>query len=373
MIIRPLIVASVATLVLAVPIPATAQQANADLQALDDQLPGTLINDPSSLQWTRYGPAKTKAISDGSIPGGGAATRYTVTSKGAHPYDASTYVPLTANIAKGDTVTVGFYARTISADTPDGLGKLGVRFQQNADPYPGFGDTVLTIGKDWKWYEVSGSSTNDIKRDVAIVAFQLAAAKQELEIGQTIVVKGAGAILGATQPQVDVRAAAPIAELPPQLNNKGMLLNDPAARTNWAFNGPAESHADRDDGTIYLGKATRIASPGKSANLWDISVIVPFPTAVTKGDVLLLAVAAKTVSTAAEDGKALVDIRVQENRSPYAGFGDNQFKVGPNWQLIQVRTAATQDIPAGQATVSLTFASGQQTVDLGPVYILKTQ
>ena len=64
-------------------------------------------------------------------------------------------------------------------------------------------------------------------------------------------------------------------------------------------------------------------------------------------------------------------MRVQSSEPPHEGFADNLFKVGPNWQLIRVRTTATQAIPAGKATIALHFAEAPQVVDIGPVYVFK--
>jgi len=54
-------------------------------------------------------------------------------------------------------MTIGFFARTQSANTDDGKGRISVRFQRNAAPYPGFGDTLLRPDGEWGWYEVSAT------------------------------------------------------------------------------------------------------------------------------------------------------------------------------------------------------------------------
>lgn len=177
--------------------PIMAQRMSPELKALDEQLPGSLVNDPTSLAWENFGADyEAKAVEDPAIPGGGAALRFTIRKAGSQPYDVAANVPLMADINQGETVTIGFYARTISAETPDGEGRITVRFQQNAEPWPGFGDKQLTIGTNWDWYEVSSVGDRKIKRRDAIVALQLAGAKQVIEIGQAIVVKGAAAIAG---------------------------------------------------------------------------------------------------------------------------------------------------------------------------------
>lgn len=357
----------VAAMVGLVAAPVLAQNRSPQVEALDAQLPGTIINDPTTLAWQPQGKdLRIQSVKGNDVPGGGAAARYTVPRAGAHLYDIGVNVPLPGAIAKADVVTVGFWARTVSAETADGNAVVGVRVQRNEDPWPGFGDTRLTIGRQWKWYEASAMSNIDVPAGKGVVSLQLAGSKQVVEIGQAIVVKGAGSI----QPQAGSAGAIAL-EVPPALAGNGTLLNQPQSR-NWGYAGPGSSHADLADKSIYMAQATRFTSPSVGANRWDISANVPISGTIKTGDVLLIALAVKTVSAATEDGKALIGIRVQDNSaSDYPGFADNQFKAGPNWQLIQLRTTATRDIAPGSAVVALHFAGAQQVVDVGPVYVLK--
>src|SRR5688572_30203905 len=178
---------------------AFAQADAAALAQLDADTPGTLINDPTRLDWERQGEnVNVKTLTDAAIPGGGAANRYTVTSAGPNPYSIQAIVPITQAIKKGDTVTIGFWARTEAAQSDDGKARLGVRIQLNQDPWPGFADTALSLGSEWDWHEVTGTANVDIPRDSGILAFHLATERQTVDIGQTIVVKGASAIAGTT-------------------------------------------------------------------------------------------------------------------------------------------------------------------------------
>lgn len=348
----------------ALPTAVAAQADNAAaLAELDASLPGTLINDPTSLAWDTQGEGlEVDGVTGEGIPGGGAAAHFDVNNPGQNPWSVQVYVPLTADIDKGEVVTFGFWAR--SAEPPEGseTGRISVRIQKNVDPWPGFGDTQLAIGPEWKWHEVSATATTDVPASNGVLVFQLGGVRQEVEIGQTIVVKGAEHIVA--------ESAAPAVPLPPQLEGKGRLTSQPDSQ-NWTFFGPEGSATPREDETIYLGRAVQFVSPAVGANIWDIHANVPLTEAIRTGDKLLIAVAAKTVSAATEDGKALVGVRVQQNHEPYDGFADNRFKVGPNWQLIQIRTTATMDLPAGTGLVVLHFAGAEQTVDLGPVYVLK--
>lgn len=336
------------------------------LAELRRQLPGTLINDPSRIDWSYNGAVKVQVVQDPAIVGG-AARRYSIATKPANAWDAQTMVPLTATIAKGQTVTIGFYARTISSKAADGKGILNVRFNQNAAPYFGFGDATVSIGSEWQWYEVTGVAPQAIARAEATVAMQMGGAAQVIEIGQAIVIEGAAAI------QQKAPAAAPVAEaeLPPQLQGQGVLINRPGER-NWSNNGTGDSWQDRDEPAIWLGKATRFTTTAVGANPWDLGTSIPITEAIQEGDKLLIAVAARTQSAAAADGKASVGVRIQGNTPPYEGFAQNTLSIGPNWQLIRLRTTATQAFPAGSASLALHFAGAVQAVDIGPVYVIKT-
>jgi hypothetical protein len=347
----------------ALPAPAADDDAAAALAQLDASLPGDLINDPTSLDWSTQGAGlRTSDIVGESIPGGGAATRYNVRTPGENPWSVQVYVPLTADIAVGEVVTFGFWARAETPPEGSSTGNLSVRIQQNVNPWPGFGDTQLTIEPSWKWYEVSAVANTAITRRNGVMVFQVGGVKQEIDIGQTIVIKGADKIIG--------NGARPQEPLPPQIDGKGQLVSQPDNR-DWTFFGPETAHAQREDSTIYLGSAVRFTAAEKGANAWDVHANVPITEDIKAGDKLLLAVAAKTVSATTADGLAVVGVRVQKNEAPYDGFADNRFKVGANWQLVQIQTTATMDIPKGNGLVVLSFAGEAQVVDVGPAYVIK--
>jgi hypothetical protein len=340
--------------------PVLAQDAAADaLARLEASLPGELANDPTSLDWNTQGEGlKVTGAEGDQIPGGGAAAHFNVRKAGANPWSVQAYVPITRAIPKGETVTMGFWARS-ATDKP---GKLSIRMQENTDPYPGYGDTSYELDGEWRWYEASAKATTDISTRAGVMVFQMGAAKQEIEIGQTIVVTGADKILG--------HGARPPEPLPPQIDGLGQLISQPDNR-QWTFFGPEAAHQTREDKTIYLGSAVHFSIPQKGENPWDVHTNVPLTEAVRTGDRLMIAVAAKTVSSTEADGKALIGVRVQQNHEPYGGFADNRFKVGPNWQLIRITTTATMDLAAGEGIVVLHMAGAAQEVDVGPAYVIK--
>lgn len=347
--------------------PALAQSSAPDpaqvLAQIDASLPGTLINDPTSQEWRTQGARlKVSSVVDPAIPGGGAAVQYEVRRAGANPWDLQAYIPLTGDIAVGDQVTFGFWARATSSQAADGLGQIRARVQRDQDPWPGFGDTPFAVGPDWRWYEATTTANIAIAQRQAFVVLQLAGAAQVLEVGQAFVVKGADRING--------NGARPPVELPAQLAGRGSLISTPW-QDEWTMQGPAGSYAGRAEPTIFLGHATQFTSPAASAQAWDIQASVPLTQALAEGDQIEIAVAARTVSAATEDGKARVGLRLQAATPPFDGFGDATFSVGPNWQLIRMRTTVSHALAQGNGVVALHFAGAQQVVDIGPVYVIR--
>ncbi len=333
------------------------------LAQIDERLPGALINDPTSLEWRTQGARlKVSSVVDPAIPGGGAAVQYEVRRAGANPWEMQAFIPLTADIAMGEQVTYGFWARTLSSDGDGGMGQIRARVQRDADPYPGFGDNAFAIGQDWRWYEATATATTAIPQRQAFVVLQLAGAAQVVEVGQAFVVSGADRINGnGTRPPV---------ELPPQLVGHGTLISQPW-QDEWVLEGPEGSHAGRAEPAIWLGRATQFTSPAASAQAWDIQARVPLTEALAVGDQIEIAVAARTISAVTDDGKARVGLRVQQASAPYDGFGAATLSVGPNWQLLRMRTTATVELAQGNGVIALHFAGAQQVVDLGPVYVVR--
>ena len=357
------ICAAAAALMLAAPVFAGTQP-TPELQALDDALPGTLINDPSRLDWAVFGPgAASKAIKGSAAPGGG-ALQITSPKKGASLYEIGTNAPITAEIKPGQRITVAFYARTIKAETPDGQGVVGVRFQQNAAPYPGFGDMRVAVGADWRLYEVTAVADRGIAKGLAVVGFQLSGAKQTIEIGQTIVVEGAASIIakgGTTHIPTPVSL--------PQLAGKGELINDPAS-INWDFYGTSATHKTVPAKGMPGDSATQISITAIGAHPYDSGVNVPVIGAIAQGDIMIVAVLARTVSAETPDGLGKLGIRVQANSAPYPGFGDHVLAIGATWKLYQIKTQAKIDIAAGKAAIGLHLGAAKQVIEIGRVYVL---
>jgi hypothetical protein len=354
------------------PAPAAApRQPTPELQALDDQLPGVLVNDPSRLDISLYGAQQSRPVRGDDIPGGGGALRVTVQSVGATPYVTGGNLPIRTAIRRGERYTVAFYARTESASLPDNQARVGIRIQENAAPYGGFGDQVVTIGSAWRLYEVSAVADRDIPAGRAVVGFQLGHAVQTVDIGQVIVVEGAQSIQTAAP---DAMASASpdaltiIEETPPQIAGRGPAINNPADRRWMTYGGVTATPTTTN---VYGRVATRFDVPAAGAQPYAAGAALNIGRALPEGRPLLLAFLARTVSAAAADGQGRIAIRLQVPTPPYDGFGDNQLTLTSNWRLYQLRMTVPDNYPA-ETQIAFHLAAQQQSVEIGPVFLLDT-
>jgi hypothetical protein len=336
------------------------------LAELASKLPGTLINDPRELVdiGNNMVGATAKVVKSKDIPGGNAARQFIVAAAADEPWKLTAGQKLLAPLARGDVVTVGFYARYLPMNGKNS-GSVAIRIQQDAAPYGGFLDSRVDLTSEWKWHEVSGISTLALPKGAGGLNFQLAGQAQTVEIGQVIIVKGASSILGAAGAST-ASAAVP---MPDSLKTvAGDLVSDPAGGP-WGFYGAKSTQiADKN---VFGGKATRVETTAEGGNIWDVSMGIPISAEIKEGDAFTVAIAVRTQSAKTADGKGVVGIRYQQNEAPYDGFADNRFSPGPNWQLIKVRSTATRDIAAGKAVFNLMFGGTVQVVDIGPVYVFK--
>lgn len=350
--------------------PVLADQPTAELQALDDALPGTLINDPTRLDWQIFGAGQTnKPVKGENIPGGKAAIQFSIAKAGAALFEVGANAPITTGIKSGTDVVVAFYARTVSAETTDGRARIGLRFQQNVAPYSGFGDTTLIIEKEWKLYEVAAKANISIPKGQAVIGFQLAGAKQVIEIGQTIVVSGATSL--TTKSAKAVQSAT--TDLLPQLQGKGRLISNPANK-DWPVFGTGGNHAVVSSPNIpgTGGTALLVKTTVPSAQPYDIGASIPITEDIKEDDILLIGVLARTAPGGTTDGTSKLGIRVQLNEAPYTGFGDNVLTLGPTWKLVQLKTQASTNIPTGKGAIALHFGAAAQAIEVGQIFVLNT-
>lgn len=174
--------ASTFALCLAAPAQELSEEEQAYLAALEEQLPGTLINNPIEISLQTFGDDYKAKVVKADVDGG-AAYQVRVKSAKANPWDVSVTGPLTGDVSEGDTVTVAFWARAAKPDSSTGKGHMQLRVQQNAAPYSGVLDDTLEVGEDWQLYEVSAVSGYSFSAEDIAIAFNIGDHRQTLEFG----------------------------------------------------------------------------------------------------------------------------------------------------------------------------------------------
>jgi hypothetical protein len=145
--------------------------------------------------------------------------------------------------------------------------------------------------------------------------------------------------------------------------------NPRAYRVDGTQNGAQSSV--RNDGSVQGGKALRVQVPGRSAQTWDTAVAVPINRAVHAGDQLVLAFWARLEQ--GENGATSASLpynSVQLAAAPYTAVFSGPVTVTPQWQMFEIHGQANRDYAADALNVSIHLATGRQTIDLGPVFVL---
>jgi hypothetical protein len=127
----------------------------------------------------------------------------------------------------------------------------------------------------------------------------------------------------------------------------------------------------RNDSTVQGGKALRVQVPGRSEQAWTTAVAVPINRAIHSGDSLVLAFWARLEQ--GDNGATSASLpynAIQLAASPYTALFSGGVTVTPQWQMFEVTGRAPRDFAADTLNVSIHLATGRQTIDLGPVFVL---
>lgn len=162
-----------------------------------------------------------------------------------------------------------------------------------------------------------------------------------------------------------ISAATPAVEA--DLSSK--MVNDPTV--GWYVFGAIAKGALIEDKTVTGGTAERVVVSAPGANPWDAGGVAANVKPVASGDVLLLAFWAKAVEPPTGQTDISIIARMQETIAPYTSLGAQEsLHLTGQWKLYYVRAVAPKDYGRGQMGGSLSFATGVQTFDLGPILLL---
>jgi hypothetical protein len=164
----------------------------------------------------------------------------------------------------------------------------------------------------------------------------------------------------------------------PALSPAGALAQDDIVDRIISVPVPAEYRVEgvrnarvRTDDSVQGGKALRVPVPGRSDQPWTVQLSVPITRAVQAGDALILAFWARLER--GEDGATSATLphnAVQLAAEPYTALFSGPATIGPEWAMHEIRGRADRAYAEGALNVSFHLATGRQTVDIGPVFVL---
>jgi hypothetical protein len=324
---------------------------------------GSPINDPAPSSLTVYGASGT--VVDDTKVAGGKALRIEVAAKGANSWDAGVSSPIKAAVKAGDALVLKFWARLESNENGSTSTLPWNAVSLASPPWTSVLGGPAEIGPEWKQFEVRGTADKDYPAGSLGAGFQLATAKQVVELGPVEVVDvGASAAAASAASAPAPAQISTLATLDPD-KIAGMIINDPSAPS---INGAKGKLID--DATVMGGKAVRIDVPRKGTNPWDISVNSPVKKPVKAGDTLLLVFAARLVQGENGATTTLPWNAVSLASPPWTGIVGGSADIGPEWKTVEIRGKADKNYATGTLGAGIQLATARQTVDLGPIIVL---
>lgn len=319
------------------------------------------LNNPDAASLSSFG-AQVSLVNDPKVPGGKAL--HVIAAKGAHTWDAAVLTQLRQPVKAGDPLVFAFWARLVSGEG----GAMSAVLPWNSislgsPPWTQVLGGPVTIGPEWKLYQLRGSADRDYAAGTLNAGVQVANANQTIEFGPMYVAKqadGATAAPAAADAQPSI-----LATLDPN-TIASRIVNDPGAPS---VNGARASLVA--DSKVMGGKALRVQVPAKGKNAWDISVASALKKPVKAGDRLLLVFPARLEK--GENGATATTLpwnAVSLTSPPWSGVIGGPADIGPDWKMIEINGKADKDYGAGSLSVGIQLATARQTVDLGPIVVL---
>jgi len=348
--------------------------------AKGDELLNHMILSASGDSWSVWNASAT--VRDDVGVQAGKATRV-IASKGANPWDIQAAITLPQPVKKGDVFLVAYYARV---ETPPAgaatalIPNAGIGL--NKAPYTSFAGEAAAFTSKWAVYYTSGVADADYAKGSLNFGVQLAAAAQVVDLGPVFMFN-LGPDWDRTKlphnkmPVVAAAPAAPpaspydgeLAKLRAKLPVKGTLINDPGAI--WPY-GPDVTTEDIAGPDIPGSKAKHIVVAKAGTNSWDDGAASPVTAAIKKGDVIFAAVLIRAVAPAPGAEAGLIsEIGVHQSQAPYTAVATSSATVPKGaWTWVYTSGVAAADYPAGAIGFGLQFGCCQQTLDIGPVFVL---
>ena len=389
---------AVALALVALSSPAVAQSDPLEAEAVRiyKMLPrhSTILQIPSVDVWTSYGEGAVKTVR-ADVPGG-QARRFTISAKGANPWDAAIQAPNAVTVSAGDVIHASFWARASKLPKGKSVARVPTSLQKNAEPYTQISFENIDLTEEWQLVSIAGESPADYGMGGMVLNLQAAADKQVIEVGPVFINNlGPGSVPSVNTGVGAQASAEPAASAPKSALNAGpmdldalpsamrkdvrdmikrlpkgaVLISDPRVEEATAYGG---SHRIVDDRGAPGGRALEVTTPKRQIESWHVGVNLPVTDNIGKDDVVLLAVWAKAIDAQNESQTAtLQPMRIQESVPPHTSAAEGAAYLSREWELYYLPAKASDPLAAGPAGVTYHLGLNPQTVRIGPSYVFK--
>ena len=148
------------------------------------------------------------------------------------------------------------------------------------------------------------------------------------------------------------------------------VINSPPVQS-WQITGLRSSPRPVRSEGVLGEQAIRVRVTQASDQPWTIAGRMPISGDINRGDTILLAVWARTHTPPEGRTHGVVSgIRVEQSTAPYTAIAQDSATVPGEWTMIYASGVAQDDYRGGTANVSVHLAGAEQTIELGPAFVL---
>lgn len=118
-------------------------------------------------------------------------------------------------------------------------------------------------------------------------------------------------------------------------------------------------------GYAYQAKVRRV-----KPRPWDISIATNVTGAVRQGDSVAVAFWARAKEPDRDTGTGHIQVRLQQNASPYTGVVEQVVEIGPDWQLYEIKGVSAHSFGGSQMSLAFNIGDYKQTIEIGQYFVL---
>lgn len=166
----------------------------------------------------------------------------------------------------------------------------------------------------------------------------------------------------------DPEVAAALAQIEAAL--PGELIANPLT-TVWRTVGKDQSNRIVRSDDIPGGSAYRVEVKKATPQPWEVSVKVAVEEPINAGDTIEVAAWVRAAEPAADTDTGKVGLAIGRTVQPWDSVLNTSIRPTSQWRMYSARGTAKSDFPVGQATFNANLGEAEQTIEFGPVYMVR--